>query len=402
MLRQQPAVARIFLRPDGSPFEPGDRLVQADLGDTLSAIAANGPDAFYKGRVAAAAARDSGGALTEADLAAYHITETKPLTCGYRGRVILSAPPPSSGGTALCEILGVLEQYDMRALGFHSARSVHVMTEAMRHAFVDRNNFLGDPEFVSNPLDQLLSREHADAIRAAITDRATPSTQVMAGAAPHERPETTSYSVMDKAGNAVAVTYTINGGFGAGVMAAGTGFLLNDEMDDFSIRPGSANLYGLVQGETNRIAPGKRPLSSMAPTIVMRDGGVSMVLGSPGGARIITIVLETILNMIDHGMTPGEAVDAPRIHHQWLPDTIYAERFALSADTWAVLEAMGYSITEQNNWGAVSLIVVGPPDTAAETQQAQPANSAAGGRMRPGLFYGAIDARRPAGAAVGQ
>ena len=402
LLRRQEAVARIFLRPSGSSFEPGDRLVQSDLAETLTEIAANGPDAFYKGRAAMAVARDSGGALTTADFAAYHITEAKPVTCAYRGHVILSAPPPSSGGTTLCEILAVLEGYDIRTLGFHSARSVHVMTEAMRHAYVDRNNFLGDPEFVRNPLERLLSRDHADQIRAGITDRATPSSQIAAGTPPHERPQTTSYSVLDKAGNAVAVTYTLNGGFGAGVMAEHTGFLLNNEMDDFTIKPGVPNIYGLVQGEANQIAPGKRPLSSMAPTIVMRDGNVSMVLGSPGGSRIITIVLETILNMIDYRMTPQEAADAPRVHHQWLPDTIFAERYALSADTRSTLEAMGYTISEQTNWGAVALIVVGPQRATPDAPGSSPPDSAASGRMRPGLFYGAIDARRPAGAAIGE
>jgi gamma-glutamyltranspeptidase/glutathione hydrolase len=401
-VRKQAAFARIFSRPDGSSFQPGDRLVQSDLADTLAEIAANGPDAFYKGQAAAAVAHDSEGALTAADFALYHVTESKPLACAYRGNVILSAPPPSSGGVTLCEILGVLEGYDMHALGFHSAQSVHVMTEAMRHAYVDRNSFLGDPAFVSNPLDRLLSREHADLIRAGITDRATPSDQVAAGVGPHERPQTTSYSVLDKAGNAVAVTYTLNGGFGAGVMADHTGFLLNNEMDDFTIKAGVPNIYGLVQGEANRIGPGKRPLSSMAPTIVMRDGRVSMVLGSPGGSRIITIVLQTILNMIDHGMTPGEAADAPRIHHQWRPDTIYAERYALSADTRAALEAMGYTVTEQTNWGAVALIAVGAPREAADAPGALPADAAVSGRMRPGLFYGVMDARRPAGAAIGE
>jgi gamma-glutamyltranspeptidase/glutathione hydrolase len=402
LLRTHSLVALIFLRPDGSPFQPGDRLIQPDLAATLALIASDGPDAFYKGRVAAAVARDSAGALTEADFASYHVTELKPVACTYRDRIILSAPPPSSGGTALCEILTILQGYDMHALGFHSAQSVHVMTEAMRHAFVDRNNFLGDPEFVRNPVDSLLSRDRTDMIRASITGRATPSVQVAAGTAPHERPQTTSFSVLDRAGNAVAVTYTINGGFGAGVMAAGTGFLLNDEMDDFTIRPGTANHYGLVQGDANMIAPGKRPLSSMAPTVVLRDGKVSMVLGSPGGARIITIVLETILNMADHGMMPQEAVDAPRIHHQWLPDTIYAERFALSPDTRAALEAMGYSITEQNNWGAAALIAVGPPAAESEASSGSSPDSAASGRMRPGLYYGAIDSRRPAGSAVGR
>jgi gamma-glutamyltranspeptidase/glutathione hydrolase len=402
LLRQQATVARILLRPDGSPFEPGDRLVQTDLATTLAEISAGGPDAFYKGRAAAAIAQYSGGALTEADFSAYRVTESNPVTCLYRGHVVLSAPPPSSGGTTLCEILEVLQQYDMHGLGFHSAQSVHVMTEAMRHAYVDRNNFLGDPEFVRNPVEYLLSRDHVEHIRASIAGRATPSVDVAAGLPPHERPQTTSYAVMDKAGNAVAVTYTINGAFGAGVMAEGTGFLLNNEMDDFTIKPGASNSYGLVQGDANRIAPGKRPLSSMAPTIVMRDGQVSMVLGSPGGSRIITIVLQTILNMIDHGMTAQDAVDAPRVHHQWLPDTIYAERYALSPDAWAALEAMGYSITEQSNWGAAALIAVGSAHATPDTSGASPPDAAASGQMRPGWFYGAMDSRRPAGAAIGR
>jgi gamma-glutamyltranspeptidase/glutathione hydrolase len=400
LLRHEASVARIFLRPDGTPFEPGDRLVQTDLAETLSAIAADGPGAFYKGRPAALVAHDSEGALTEADFASYRVTVSEPLACSYRGRVVLSAPPPSSGGTTLCEILGILEGYDMRALGFHSARAVHAMVEAMRHAYVDRNNFLGDPAFVHNPLDFLLSREHAELIRAAIGDRATPSALLAAGTAPHERPETTHFSVLDNAGNAVAVTYTINGAFGSGTMAEGAGFLMNNEMDDFSIKPGTPNLYGLVQGDTNTIAPGKRPLSSMAPTIVLRDGQVSMVLGSPGGSRIITIVLQVVLNAIDYGMPPREAVDAPRIHHQWLPDTIYAERYALSPDTAAALDAMGYKIAEQNDWGAVALIAVGDRHAVEASRPSGP-DSTVGGQVRPGMYYGAMDSRRPAGAAIG-
>jgi len=247
-LRQQTEVARIFLRPDGSSLEPGDRLTQSDLAETLTEIAANGPDAFYKGHIAEAVAQASDGALTTADFASYHVTETKPVSCLYRGRVIMSAPPPSSGGTTLCEMLNILEGYDIRGLGFHSAQSVHLMTEAMRHAYVDRNNSLGDPEFMHDPVEQLLSREHADEIRARITDRATSSSQLAAGIPPHELPQTTSYSVIDKAGDAVAVTYTINGYFGAGVMADHTGFLLNNEMDDFTVKPGTPNGFGLVSG----------------------------------------------------------------------------------------------------------------------------------------------------------
>ena len=309
-LRQNVAIAQIFLRRDGSPWQPGDRLIQPDLADTLAEIAADGPEAFYKGRIAAAVAEASGGALTEADFTSYHVTESKPVSCIYRGRLVLSAPPPSSGGTVLCEILNVLEGYDLAAMGFHAARAVHIMVEAMRYAYADRNNFLGDPDFVHNPVEQLLSRDHADQISGRITDRATPSGAVVPGPLPAEHPQTTSYSVVDKAGNAVAVTYTLNGFFGSGVMAGGTGFLLNNEMDDFTIKPGAANNFGLVQGAANMIAPGKRPLSSMAPTIVLQGGKLSMVLGSPGGSRIITIVLETILNMIDHGMSPQQAVDA--------------------------------------------------------------------------------------------
>jgi gamma-glutamyltranspeptidase/glutathione hydrolase len=301
----------------------------------------------------------------------------------------------------MCEILNVLEGYDMRALGFHSAQAVHVMMEAMRHAYFDRNTALGDPAFVANPLERLLSTEHAAAIRAQIGDRATPSsTLVPQATATHEHAETTHFSVLDRAGNAVAVTYTINGGFGAGVIAGNTGFLLNDEMDDFTIKPGAANLYGLVQGAANAIAPGKRPLSSMAPTVVLHDGHVFLVLGSPGGPRIITITLEAALNIIDYNMAPQEAVDAPRLHHQWLPDTIFAEPYALSPDTQALLSAMGYRINEQAPWGAAELIEVAP-QSADDHAASADHDAAASGRLRPGFYYGANDARRPGGAAIG-
>ena len=402
VIRRDPVASRVFLRPDGTPFEAGDRLRQPDLAATLSAIAASGPDAFYKGPIAAAVARDSGGVLTEADFAGYSVTVSEPLRCTYRGFSVMSAPPPSSGGPALCQILGVVEGYDLRGFGFHGAREIHVLTEAMRHAFLDRNAFLGDPAFVRNPLDMLLSAARIERIRARIGARATPSAELAAGVEPHERPETTHFSVIDRAGNAVATTYTINGGYGAGVMAAGTGFLLNNEMDDFTIKPGAANFSGLVQGDRNRIAPGKRPLSSMSPTIVSRDGRVSMVLGSPGGGRIITIVAQTIVNAIDHGMAPREAVDAPRIHHQWLPDTIFAERYALSPDTKQALEGMGYSVTAQTNWGAVALIAVGAAQRSEAPAGSSGTDSVSGGGMRPGFFYGVNDSRRPAGAAIGE
>ncbi len=405
-LRRDPEAARIFLRPDGTPFQPGDRLTQPDLARTLAAIAQSGPEAFYQGPIPAAveaASNAANGILTAADFAAYKVREMAPLTCPYRSWTVVSAPPPSSGGTVICMVLGILEGYDLRAAGFNSARTVHLMTEALRHAYLDRNTHLGDPDFVKNPLERLLSRDYALAIRAAINpDRATPSRDLAPGTPPHEKPETTHYSVADTAGNAVAVTTTINGGFGAGVIAPGTGFLMNNEMDDFTIKLGVPNLFGLVQGEANAIAPGKRPLSSMSPTLLLRDGQPYAVLGSPGGARIISITLQTILNLVDHGMELQEAVNAPRIHHQWLPDELFVETRALSPDTRRLLESMGHKITEQSPWGAVAAIVrprANAPATPNATQVVP--DSALSGRMRPGLFYGANDDRRPAGRAAG-
>jgi gamma-glutamyltranspeptidase / glutathione hydrolase len=378
-LAKDPAAAKIFLRPDGSRFEPGDRLVQKDLAATLEAIGEHGPDAFYRGHIPSAveqASRANGGILTARDFAGYTVTEAPPLTCVYRGYVILSAPPPSSGGVTLCEILDILAGYDMKALGFRSARSVKLMVEAMRRGYADRNTFLGDPDFVANPLDRLLSKGYAAGIRAALADgRAMPA---VTSAAPHEKAETTHYSVVDHAGNAVAVTYTINGYFGAEVIAPGTGFLLNNEMDDFTAKPGTPNLYGLVQGAANAIAPGKRPLSSMAPTLVEKDGRVVLVLGSPGGSRIITTLLETIMNIVDYDMAPQAAVAAPRFHYQGQPDTVFYERSALSPGTIAALAGMSYKLAERKPWGATELI-----------------------EITNGRLWGVNDSRRPDGAATG-
>ena len=402
--RADPAIAKTFLRPDGTPFEPGDKLVQPDLALTLEAIAEKGSDAFYKGTVArkiAAASAANGGLISEADLAAYEAKDMAPLSCNYRGFTVVSAPPPSSGGTTICEILNILSGYDLKALGFRSAQSVHLMVEAMRHAYLDRNTLLGDPDFVKNPLEKILSTDYAAAIRAKIDPtHAAKSSEWLSGSEPHEKPETTHYSVLDKDGNAVAVTYTINGLFGAGVIAADTGFFLNNEMDDFTTAPGKPNLFGLVQGPRNAIAPGKRPLSSMAPTIVTRNDKPVLVLGSPGGARIITITLETILNLVDYGMELQEAVDAPRFHHQWLPDEVFVETRGFSPDTKANLESMGYKVTEQGQWGAVAAIAVGQPKA---DQGASPAvaDMALSGKMRAGFVYGANDSRRPAGRAIG-
>jgi len=287
--------------------------------------------------------------------------------------------------------------------GWNTPDSVHYAVEAERRAYADRNTYLGDPAFVKNPLDRLLSKDYAAEIRAHIQpDKATASKEVGPGVAPHEKAETTHYSIIDQEGNAATVTYSLNGIFGAAVMPPGTGVLLNDVMDDFTIKPGASNLYGLVQGEANAIAPGKTPLSSMAPTLVSKDGRVMLALGSPGGSRIITIVLETALNMIDYDMQPQEAVDAPRIHHQWLPDEVFVEPFALSADTAKLLQGMGYKLTTQTPWGAAEVVAepVSGPATAGLATSGN--DSTFGGNMRQGFVYGATDDRRPAGLAAGE
>jgi len=421
-LAQDPVAAAVFLHPDGTSLRPGEVLRQPDLADTLQAIARDGPAAFYAGRIPAAvetASRHGGGLLTAADFAAYRAPVTEPIRCTYRGFTILSAPPPSSGGTTLCETLNILSGYDMRALGFHGAQSIHLMTEALRLAYRDRNTSLGDPDFVANPVERLLSDAHAAHLRSLIGPNATPSASlpadpdgVGAGEAPAgakrpaEKTETTHYSVIDAHGGAVSVTFTLNGFFGAGVMAPGTGFLLNDEMDDFSLKPGVANQFGLVQGAANAIVPGKRPLSSMAPTIVLHDSRIAMVLGSPGGARIITAVLQTLMNVIDHGMTAQEAVDAPRLHHQWLPDVLFAEPYALSPDTQAELARMGYRIVTQAPWSAVELIAADPATTlppplaASGRRETMGDDAVAGHEAAAAVYAGANDPRRPAGAAV--
>ncbi|EIC82792.1 gamma-glutamyltransferase [Serratia sp. M24T3] len=403
--KDQPDVAKIFLRKDGTPLQPGDKLVQMDLAKTLEAISKHGPDAFYKGKIPAAveaASKKGGGIITAADFANYKVTETAPVTCSYRGYKFVSAPPPSSGGVTMCETLNILEGYDLKSMGFNSAASIHYLTEAMRHAYMDRNTFLGDPAFVDNPVDRLLSKSYAADIRKKIeADKATPSSQVQPGMEPHEKPETTHYSIVDKDGNAVSTTYTINGLFGSIEIAPGTGFFLNDEMDDFTSKVGEKNMYGLVQGSKNAIAPGKRPLSSMSPSLITKDGKTFMVLGSPGGSRIITITLETALNVIDFGMPPQEAVNAPRIHHQWLPDEVYYEQRGVSADSLNLLQKMGYKMVEQTPWGAAELIMVGLPGAVGVTPQSSGNDAAVSGKVREGYLYGANDVRRPAGAAKG-
>ncbi len=390
-LRQDAPSAAIFLNR-GDPFAPGQRLVQQDLAGTLERIAERGTAGFYQGPVGAAIVASSqrgGGLITRADLDQYRTRELKPVECDYRGYGIVSAPPPSSGGVIVCELLNILEGYPLKSLGFGSAQAVHYQIEAMRHAYVDRNSALGDPDFVRNPVERLLDKRYAAKIRTVIDpSRAGVSKDISPGSAPHEGSNTTHYSIVDKAGNAVAVTYTLNDWFGARVTAATTGVLLNNEMDDFTVKPGVANTYGLVQGEANAIAPGKRPLSSMSPTIVTKDGKPVLVLGTPGGSRIITAVLHTILNLIDHGMNVQEAVDAPRFHQQWLPESTNVEAFALSPDTRRILEAWGHKLAGPQPANHLAAILIGAPALDGKPV----------GRNR---FYGANDPRRNTGLALG-
>ena len=363
-LARFPSSARIFLKPGGSPFGPGDTLVQADLAATLAAIAARGPKAFYEGEVAeriAAAARAHGGVMTAEDLKAYEPLLRIPVRGSYRGYDIASMPPPSSGGVHLVQILNMLESDALDRLGAGSAASLHLMVEAMKRAYADRAEYLGDPETVRVPVKGLTSKAYARSLRAGFgAERATPSAEIRPGnPAPHEGDNTTHYSVVDRFGNAVANTYTLNFSYGLGLVADGTGVLLNNELDDFAAKSGAANAFGLTGGAANAPGPGKRPLSSMSPTILMKDGRVVLVTGSPGGSRIITTVLQVILNVIDHSMTIAEAVAAPRIHHQWLPDTVFAER-GLSPDTLRLLEARGHKVQVGTASGSANSILITP------------------------------------------
>lgn len=380
----EPNVAAIFLNRDEEPYKVGDRLIQKNLANTLKLISQQGADVFYKGSIAKSivnASQHNGGILTMQDFAEYNVKEYAPISCTYRGYSVISAPPPSSGGVTLCEILNILENYSLKSFGYHTPQGAHYIIEAMRYAFYDRNNQLGDPDFETNPVDYLTSKDYAEQIQRRILDvRATPSSELGKKVVEHEGVNTTHYSVIDKNGNAVSVTYTLNSFFGAKVIAGDTGFFLNDEMDDFAVKPGEKNQFGLVQGEKNSIQPGKRPLSSMTPTIIMRDKKVVMVVGSPGGPRIITSTLLAILNVLDYKMNLQAAVDAPRFHHQWLPDTVYVEPQAFTKPTIAKLFEMGYHVTDSEPWSVVEAIYVDPVTK---------------------IIYGANDKRRPAGKAVG-
>jgi gamma-glutamyltranspeptidase/glutathione hydrolase len=393
-LRRDPQAAAIYLASGGAAHKIGDTLVQPDLAKSLSAIAETGKDAFYQGAIAdaiIAASKAHGGILAKADFDSYKVREFKPVTCTYRGYQIISSPPPSSGGVVVCEVLNVLEGYPLDRYGPGSADTVHVMVEAMRAAYSDRNA-LGDPDFIKNPIGHLTDKNYAAEIRARIKPNKAGVSLRPEAAPAGEYKDTTHYSIIDDAGNAVSVTYTLNDNFGTGVVAPCTGILLNNEMDDFTAKPGVPNLYGLIQGEANAIAPHKTPLSSMSPTVLVKDGKPFMVIGSPAGSRIPTITLETIVNVIDFGMTLQEAIDAPRIHHQWLPDEVLMEPHGLAPDTVKILTRMGYKVHVDPDWlfwGYAAGILVGGKDLAEIT---------AGTGAR---YNGAMDSRATAGAAVG-
>jgi gamma-glutamyltranspeptidase / glutathione hydrolase len=346
-LAASPESKRIFQK-NGALFDVGDTLVQPELARTFERIAKNGPNEFYEGETARRFADEMakhGGLISLTDLKNYKAIERTPLTGKYRDYTIVTAPPSSSGGIALLEMLGIIEGTGYEKAGAGAASAIHYVAEAMRRAYADRNEYVGDPDFVKVPITGLLDRAYLARLRASIdSERATPSDSVRPGRpVGSEQMETTHYSVVDGEGNAVAVTYTLNGGYGNGITVPGLGFLLNNEMDDFAAKPGTPNMFGLVQGEANAIAPGKRPLSSMTPTILVKDGKLFMTVGGPGGSRISTAVLQVILNVVDFGMNVQDAVDAPRFHHQWLPDKLSLER-GVSPDTVTLLKGRGYDV----------------------------------------------------------
>jgi gamma-glutamyltranspeptidase / glutathione hydrolase len=376
-LAQFPDSKRIFQR-DGAFYEPGEIFRQPELARTLERIAAK-PDDFYKGILArelADAMQRGGGLITAEDLSEYEVKERQPIRGNYRGYEIISAPPPSSGGVTMLEALNILEGYDLGHMGNRSADAIHVTAEAFRRAFYDRAEFLGDPDFGQLPVAQIIDKKYARAWRDSIDMmKASESKELRrpsgfgeldrqaALRAPYSGPEkndTTHYSVVDSQGNAVAATTTLNDSFGSAATAGKLGFLMNDEMDDFTSKPGVPNLYGLIQGEANAIAPGKRPLSAMAPTIVTKDGKLFLVLGSPGGPRIITTVANILMGVVDYGLDIQQAVNAPRFHHQWQPDAIAIERVGISPDTIKLLETRGHKIKMDSYWSDGECIAVDP------------------------------------------
>lgn len=376
-----PATQAVFWK-NGAPLQSGERLVQKDLAQSLRLISQQGAKAFYEGAIAQKIVTEMAphaNALSLQDLRDYKVVEREPVRGSYRGYQIVTMPPPSSGGAHLIQILNMMERWPMNQWGADSAQSVHYMTEAMKLAYADRSEYLGDPDFVKIPLKGLISKSYASELAASIKpQQARPAKDIRPGRPqPYESDQTTHYSVVDKAGNAVAVTYTLNTNFGSGIVARGTGILLNNEMDDFSAKPGVANAYGLVGGDANAVQAGKRPLSSMTPTLVLKDGKPVLVTGSPGGARIITTVLQQVVNHIDFGMNPAEAAATPRFHHQWTPDELRVEK-GFSPDTLALLRQWGHKVALKASMGRTQTI-----------------------EIRDGLLRGASDPRNPDGKTMG-
>ncbi len=382
--------AEIFLSGNRLP-EVGDPLRQPDLAATLQRIAQEGPDGFYRGKTAellVAEMERGGGIITLEDLERYTAKWREPVIFDYRGYTIISMSPSSSGGATIAEIANILEGYDLAAMGFHSPQRIHLFVEAAKRGFADRNTYLADPDFIALPLERMISKEYATQRRATIdTGRVTPASEILPGLSSNqaESHNTTHYSIVDSMGNAVSVTTTLNTFFGSKVTVQGGGFLLNNEMDDFAAKPGSPNLFGLVQGEANAVAPGKRMLSSMSPTIVLDpQGRLFLVTGSPGGSTIITTVYQTISNVIDFGMNLAQAVSAPRLHHQHLPDHISFEDEGLTLETVAALEALGHSFTEgwgsnrSPYWGDVQAVMVMPDGTLQGASDPRRAGKAIG------------------------
>lgn len=377
-----PSSRAVFFKADGSAHAPGETLRQPDLAASLKLIAEQGSKAFYQGDIAdkiAADMRAHDGLITLDDLKNYRAVVREPVRGSYRGYDIASMPPPSSGGVHLIQILNLLEQWPLAELGAGSAATLHRMAEAMKLAYADRSEYLGDPDFVKIPVAGLTAKAYAKELAMRIDlNRARPATEIKPGQPqPYESGQTTHYSVADRDGNAVTVTYTLNFPYGSGIVAAGTGILLNNEMDDFAAKPGVANAYGLIGGDANAVTPGKRPLSSMTPTLVFKDGQIRLVTGSPGGSRIITTVLQILLNVIDHQMNLAEATVAPRIHHQWLPDELRVEE-GFSPDTVRLLEGLGHKVVVREAMGSTQSII-----------------------RTPEGYYGFPDTRQPSGRATG-
>jgi gamma-glutamyltranspeptidase/glutathione hydrolase len=359
-LAHWPSSAKIFLHPDGSPLKRGERLVQSDLAQTLQSLADGGAEHFYKGPVAekiAAAVRAAGGHMTAGDLAAYKPLERPPVRGSYRGYDIVSMPPPSSGGVALIELLNILEGYPLDKAKPFAPESLHLLAEAMKRVYADRAEYLGDPDRTKNPIAGLTNKDYAAKLRAEISpDKATPATEIKAGKPlPYESLQTTHFSIVDANGDAVSNTYTLNFAFGVGLVADGTGVMLNNELDDFAAKPGAPNAYGLTGGAANEPSGGKRPLSSMTPTLVFRNGALQLVTGSPGGSRIITIVADLLIDCLDFHMNVAQAEAAPRIHDQWLPDELQVES-SLPADIVEQLAARGHKIHTFRSWGSAQSI----------------------------------------------